>query len=83
MFGAIDRDGLAIGFTQTSDLGVNVEETVMPYLDCIADFRKAVRRNATQKKDIEALNLCDELRDDKLPFLGVRMEDLEGNDSKL
>lgn len=50
----------------------------MPYLSCIADFRKTVRRNATVKKDKEALELCDALRDDVLPFLGVRMEDTDG-----
>lgn len=73
-------DTSSIGFTQASlsAAGVNMEETVMPFLDCIADFRKAVRKNATLRKDVEALNLCDELRDDKLPFLGVRMEDIDG-----
>lgn len=78
MFGAIDKD-TALGFKQASDLGGNIEEMVLPYLDCVADFRKAVRSNAAAKKDVEALNLCDGLRDDVLPFLGVRMEDVEGN----
>lgn len=50
----------------------------MPFLDCIADFRTAVRKTATQTKDKATLELCDSLRDDILPFLGVRMEDLDG-----
>ena len=77
IFGAVDKD-TSIGFTQKTDSNVNVEETVMPYLDCIADFRKSVKKNAAACKDMEALKLCDQLRDDVLPFLGVRMEDIDG-----
>lgn len=55
-----------------------IEETVMPFLDCVADFRQAMRKNAEAKKDKEALDLCDALRDDVLPLLGVRMEDMDG-----
>ncbi|XP_067928508.1 cysteine--tRNA ligase, cytoplasmic-like isoform X2 [Watersipora subatra] len=78
IFGVITGDN-SIGFTEVIEGSVNVEETVMPYLDCLADFRKVMRQNASLKKDFDALNLCDNLRDDILPALGVRMEDLEGD----
>lgn len=68
----------SIGFKQKPCEQEGSVEDVMSYLDCVADFRKAVRHNAALKKDNDALNLCDALRDDVLPFLGVRMEDVEG-----
>lgn len=80
IFGAIDEPA-TIGWPQSSESSVNLEETLMPFLDCIADFRKQVRENAQSKKDTEALTLCDALRDDVLPFLGVRLEDTEGENN--
>lgn len=54
---------------------VQTEETVMPYLSALAEFRKAVREIARTQKCTEILDLCDTLRDDILPNLGVRFED--------
>ena len=51
------------------------EETVMPYLNAMADFRDNVRRAARELKATEILQECDRLRDDVLPDLGVRLED--------
>lgn len=68
---------MSIGFAQKLNAEGNTEEVVMPFLDCVADFRKAIRKNAAVKKDVESLRLCDELRDDVLPYLGVRMEDID------
>ena len=51
------------------------EETVMPYLNAMADFRDNVRRAARELKATEILKECDRLRDDVLPDLGVRLED--------
>ena len=77
IFGVIDADQY-IGFPQQSEGAGNVEEVVMPYLSCVADFRKAVREVASKEKSATTLQLCDALRDDVLPLLGVRMEDVEG-----
>jgi cysteinyl-tRNA synthetase len=55
-----------------------VEETVMPYLTIMAEFRDSVRGLARQLKATEILTECDRLRDDTLPQVGVRLEDLEG-----
>jgi cysteinyl-tRNA synthetase len=79
---------------------VQVEETVMPYLDAFAKFRDDVRQVARQQKckltsssygilghvnitltATDILKLCDEVRDDVLPNLGVRLEDHEGQDT--
>lgn len=50
----------------------------MPYLSALSQFRDAVRENARDLKATEILNLCDQLRDEVLPNLGVRLEDREG-----
>uniref|UniRef100_A0A671MW01 Cysteine--tRNA ligase, cytoplasmic n=1 Tax=Sinocyclocheilus anshuiensis TaxID=1608454 RepID=A0A671MW01_9TELE len=77
-FGAIEGAepiGFPVGGNgQDSDL----ENTVMPYLSVLSDFREDVRKIAREKKVTELLRLCDELRDDILPELGVRLEDRDG-----
>lgn len=50
----------------------------MPYLEVVADFRQSVRDSARTLKANDILSLCDQLRDDTLPNLGVRLEDKEG-----
>lgn len=54
------------------------EENVMPHLMALAQFRNSVRENARELKATEILRLCDALRDEVLPNLGVRLEDREG-----
>ncbi|XP_066266221.1 cysteine--tRNA ligase, cytoplasmic-like [Branchiostoma lanceolatum] len=78
IFGAIEGEEL-IGFPVGGTSQVtNLEETVMPYLSTMAEFRDKVRQVARQEKAKEILQLCDGLRDDVLPQLGVRLEDHEG-----
>ncbi|WAR01867.1 SYCC-like protein [Mya arenaria] len=55
-----------------------VEETVMPYLTVFANFREDIRKVAREEKVSSVLKVCDQLRDDVLPELGVRLEDKEG-----
>nr|XP_023397583.1 cysteine--tRNA ligase, cytoplasmic isoform X2 [Loxodonta africana] len=78
IFGAIEEDstlGFPVGGRGAS---LNLEATVMPYLQALSEFREGVRRIAREKKVPEVLQLCDALRDDILPELGVRLEDHEG-----
>ena len=80
-FGAIQVPKKTIGFPTISAGGVgaeNREEILMPYLSALADFRKAVREQARDVKATAILQLCDELRDEVLPNLSVRLEDKEG-----
>uniref|UniRef100_A0A4W4H4I0 Cysteine--tRNA ligase, cytoplasmic n=1 Tax=Electrophorus electricus TaxID=8005 RepID=A0A4W4H4I0_ELEEL len=77
-FGAIEGTE-PIGFpVGTNGQNVDLESTVMPYLNVLADFREGVRKIAREQKVTEVLQLCDTVRDDVLPELGVRMEDHEG-----
>ncbi|XP_028999834.1 cysteine--tRNA ligase, cytoplasmic isoform X2 [Betta splendens] len=78
VFGAIE--GLEpIGFPMGGQgQTVDLESTVMPYLTVLSDFREGVRKIAREKKVTELLQLCDLVRDDTLPELGVRLEDHEG-----
>ncbi|XP_074227594.1 cysteine--tRNA ligase, cytoplasmic isoform X1 [Camelus bactrianus] len=78
IFGAIEEEsslGFPVGGPGTS---LNLESTVMPYLQVLSEFREGVRRIAREHKVPEVLQLSDALRDDILPELGVRFEDHEG-----
>ncbi|TSP90502.1 Cysteine--tRNA ligase, cytoplasmic [Bagarius yarrelli] len=77
-FGAIEGTE-PIGFpVGKSDQNFDLESTVMPYLKVLSDFREGVRKIAREQKVTEVLQLCDAVRDDLLPELGVRLEDHEG-----
>uniref|UniRef100_A0A4W2C523 Cysteine--tRNA ligase, cytoplasmic n=1 Tax=Bos indicus x Bos taurus TaxID=30522 RepID=A0A4W2C523_BOBOX len=79
IFGAIEEEsslGFPIGGAGTS---LNLESTVMPYLQVLSEFREGVRRIAREHRVPEVLQLSDALRDNVLPELGVRLEDHEGS----
>ncbi|XP_017296145.1 cysteine--tRNA ligase, cytoplasmic isoform X2 [Kryptolebias marmoratus] len=57
---------------------IDLEGMVMPYLTILSDFRENVRKIAREQKVTELLRVCDIVRDDTLPELGVRLEDHEG-----
>ena len=42
-----------------------------------AEIREIVRKTARQQKLSKLLQMCDDLRDTKLPLVGVRLEDKE------
>ncbi|XP_029438619.1 cysteine--tRNA ligase, cytoplasmic isoform X1 [Rhinatrema bivittatum] len=78
IFGAIEGTE-AIGFPiGEGGQAIDLESTVMPYLQVLSEFREGIRQIAREKKVNEALQLSDALRDDILPELGVRLEDHEG-----
>uniref|UniRef100_A0A8D8A4B7 Cysteine--tRNA ligase, cytoplasmic n=1 Tax=Culex pipiens TaxID=7175 RepID=A0A8D8A4B7_CULPI len=84
IFGAIVGPRGGIGFPVGGSAGTaDLEETVMPYLSALAEFRTAVREQARTLKASEILALCDQIRDDTLPNLGVRLEDRDGAPSAL
>ncbi|CAF2465027.1 unnamed protein product [Rotaria sp. Silwood2] len=70
-----------IGFTRSTEQqtsSVNVEDIAMPYVEQFALFRDAVRTQAIAVKNKEILTLCDHVRNEILPELGVRLEDQAG-----
>ncbi|XP_040890540.1 cysteine--tRNA ligase, cytoplasmic isoform X2 [Toxotes jaculatrix] len=78
IFGAIEGSD-PVGFPMGGQgQSVDLENTVMPYLRVLSDFRESVRQIAREKEVTELLQLCDVVRDDTLPELGVRLEDHEG-----
>ncbi|XP_067118536.1 cysteine--tRNA ligase, cytoplasmic [Centruroides vittatus] len=77
IFGVISEEK-AIGFPQKELENTNNEKLLFPFLNALADFRDKVRLSSRQHKANDLLKLCDELRDDILPELGVRLEDQEG-----
>ena len=65
------------------DSSKNAEEIITPYMDIITKFRHEVKNAIVIDKDEKKiLKLCDQLRDDILPELGVRIED-KGNEGSL
>merc|ERR1719273_2408780 len=68
-----------IGFASSNQEAGNAEEILLPYLDALASFRDNVRikARALDGKGGLILKECDNLRDEILPQLGVRLEDKE------
>ncbi|EDW01873.1 cysteine--tRNA ligase, cytoplasmic [Drosophila grimshawi] len=81
IFGAINgaRGGIGFPLSGSSDSNsgesTDLESIVMPYVQSAAEFRNLVREQAKALKAFDILKLCDDLRDDVLPNLGVRLED--------
>jgi cysteinyl-tRNA synthetase len=80
IFGVVDF-GEQVGYGSAAAAGssgesVNLEETLMPYLQVLSKFRDDVRVEARAKKEFDILKICDNLRDNVLPDLGVLIEDL-------
>ncbi|OWF41686.1 Cysteine--tRNA ligase, cytoplasmic [Mizuhopecten yessoensis] len=74
IYGAIETETV-IGFPQGGAASTDLEETVMPYLQSFAQFRDDVRKVSREQKVFDILKICDQVRDDTLPNLGVRLED--------
>ncbi|XP_055904934.1 cysteine--tRNA ligase, cytoplasmic [Eupeodes corollae] len=82
IFGVIAAPRGGIGFPISNSANGNandadVERIVMSYLTAMAEFRNQVRDQAKTLKAVDILKLCDDLRDEVLPNLGVRLEDRE------
>ena len=55
----------------------------MPYLSAFAQFRASVRTVAREQNIGAILKLSDNVRDEVLPNLGVRLEDHEGEEESV
>eukprot|EP01080_Neovahlkampfia_damariscottae_P000663 gene663-8164_t len=63
----------SFGFSTGS--GDDFETELKPIMDIFVQFREKVREQSKKNKDQFLLSLSDELRDDLLPLVGVRLED--------
>ena len=75
-FGLV-QDCNDIGFPLETDasVGLNKEQMLSPFLDVLTSFRESVRIAAISGNMKAVLSAADNLRDNILPDLGVRMED--------
>jgi len=74
------------GLTPTIDIDIEIgekgpsrEESVAPVLDVFVKFRdeiRAIARNGGENSSKQLLKSCKRLRDDSLPPLGIRLEDV-------
>lgn len=55
----------------------------MPYVEILVNFREKVRNCAKTLKAKDILQECDQLRDDILPNIGVRLEDNNEGECKV
>lgn len=78
IFGCIGL-GEPIGFPidQFSGSGFDREQEILPFIEVVSNLRQEIRSKARELKSKELFQLCDSIRDDILPQLGVRMEDYE------
>jgi hypothetical protein len=53
---------------------LNQEEVITPFMNVLTKFRDQIKEKAGEGPK-ELFRLCDELRDDVLPHLGIRLED--------
>lgn len=75
-FGIISRNDSSMSENESVQ---DREAVLAPVLNVVSGFRDQIRRAAQEKKEPrEILGLCDVLRDDILPHLGVRLEDKSG-----
>jgi cysteinyl-tRNA synthetase len=77
IFGAISEPS-KLGFPVSGGVENNNENTIIPYLEILAEFRDKIRTTGRSLKATDILQECDRLRDDVLPNVGVRLEDREG-----
>lgn len=78
VFGVLDNDSMEMisrPFGKEQSESVDKMELLAPYLDCLTQFRDQIRLMARQSKHTDYLEICDSLRDERLPVLGVRLED--------
>ncbi|XP_065206637.1 cysteine--tRNA ligase, cytoplasmic isoform X2 [Planococcus citri] len=77
VFGVIPSSE-SIGFPLSTKSDANIENILMPHLNILSEFRDSIRSAARTLKATNILQICDTLRDDILPNVGVRLEDREG-----
>jgi len=70
VFGLVDDQ--QIGYLTTEG---NSEQQLAPVLDALASFRKQVREAAIAKDTSKLMSYCDQLRNETLPPLGIRLND--------
>ena len=56
---------------------ISTDEAALPFVKTLSEFRDDVRGAARAIKAHDILQKCDNLRDNVLPELGVRLEDRE------
>ena len=59
------------------DSSSSSEEAALPFVRVLSQFRDEVRGVAREIKAVSILQSCDNVRDNVLPELGVRLEDRE------
>jgi len=63
-------------------ISANQDQLVTELMNAMTKFRDTIKDKADSSDPKELFRVCDELRDDILPYLGIRLEDKgKGNPS--
>ena len=65
-------------YEQEEGSGLSQEQAMAPVMDALSKFRDMVRDGARAKDFAKVMAASDEIRNDILPFLGIRIEDKLG-----
>lgn len=82
IFGLIDAVppiGGNVSSSSSSGGDGSLETTLTPYLNLLAEFRVQVKELSRKGDTTGLLKLCDNLRDEVLPTVGVKLEDTVNN----
>lgn len=74
VFGVYDEEVVPAVDGTTEGAGQSYEESITPLMNVLSKFRDQIKEKAGEGTS-SLFRLCDELRDDILPYLGVRLED--------
>jgi cysteinyl-tRNA synthetase len=73
-FGLIYRTEF-IDYFIVESTNLSAEQTITPYIQALSTFRDNIKMAAVDEDVLKIFKLCDELRDDVLPYLGIKIED--------
>ena len=62
-----------LGASDASE-GGNVEDAITPVMNALSNFRDQIKRRANEGAGV-MFKLSDEIRDDVLPYMGIKLED--------
>jgi cysteinyl-tRNA synthetase len=74
-FGVYDEDITPSVEDSSASGSVSVESIITPFVNSLVKFRSDIKDNAASGGAKEMFKLSDELRDDILPYIGIRLED--------
>ena len=81
-FGVYESGDMPIIESGNAAGGESVEDAIAPVMEALSNFRDQVKRRAPEGAKV-MFQLSDEIRDDVLPFLGIKLEDRKNDQASV